>query len=125
MLDHPSLHKRTNNYINIRYRLIADCTPVEERNKWLARLEAVISAACVLGPAIGSILRRFGYSVPLLFAGVTAGIALLFAAFLLEETEHGGDFMKERILLLEDDTTIAFFTVLLSAYLPARKSAKI
>ena len=86
MLDHPSLHKRTNNYINIRYRLIADCTPVEERNKWLARLEAVISAACVLGPAIGSILSRFGYSVPLLFAGVTAGIALLFASFLLEET---------------------------------------
>ena len=31
-------------------------------------------------------LSPFGYSVPLLFAGVTAGIALLFASFLLEET---------------------------------------
>lgn len=68
------------------YSLIADCTPVEERNKWLAVLEAVISAASVLGPAIGSVLSRFSYSLPLHFAGIVAGIALIFAFFLMGET---------------------------------------
>ena len=66
--------------------MIADCTPVEERNRCLATLEAVISAASVLGPAIGSILGQFGYSVPLHFAGIVAGIALIFASIYLEET---------------------------------------
>ena len=72
-----------NNVIN---RLIADCTSVEERNKWLAVLEAVISAATVVGPAIGSVLSKHSFSLPLHFAGIVAGIALIFAFFFLEET---------------------------------------
>ena len=46
----------------------------------------MISAASVLGPAIGSVLSRFSYAVPLHFAGIVAGISLVFALFSLEET---------------------------------------
>lgn len=46
----------------------------------------MISAASVLGPAIGSVLSQFGYSIPLHFAGIVAGIALIFALIYLEET---------------------------------------
>lgn len=66
--------------------LIADCTSVEDRNKYLAINESVISAACVLGPALGGILGGISLSLPLLVAGGTAGVALLFAAIFMEET---------------------------------------
>ena len=66
--------------------LIADCTSVEDRNKYLAINESVISAACVLGPALGGVLGGISLSLPLFVAGGTAGVALLFAAFFMEET---------------------------------------
>mgnify|MGYP001114531026 FL=1 len=66
--------------------LIADCTSVEDRNKFLAYLEAVVSAAFIIGPAIGGFLGSQNYSFPLYFAGGVAGIALLFALFMMEET---------------------------------------
>ena len=66
--------------------LIADCTSIEDRNKYLAINESVISAACVLGPALGGILGGISLSLPLFVAGGTAGVALLFAAFFMEET---------------------------------------
>ena len=66
--------------------LIADCTTVEDRNKYLAINESVISAACVLGPALGGILGEISLSLPLLVAGGTAGVAMVFAAIFMEET---------------------------------------
>ena len=48
--------------------------------------EAVISAAFIIGPAIGGFLGSKNYSFPLYFAGGVAGIALLFALFMMEET---------------------------------------
>ena len=81
-----SIFLRKHGWNHLINRLIADCTAVEERNKCLAVLEAVISAATVVGPAIGSVLSRHSYSLPLIFAGIFAGIALIFAFFFLEET---------------------------------------
>ena len=66
--------------------MIADCTSVEDRNKFLTYLEAVISAAFIIGPAIGGFLGSKNYSFPLYFAGVVAGVALIFAIFMMEET---------------------------------------
>lgn len=68
------------------YRLIADCSSTENRNKYLTILEAVISAASVLGPALGGILGQYSYSLPLYFAGCVAGVAMLFSFFFLQET---------------------------------------
>ena len=44
--------------------LIADCTSVEDRNKFLTYLEAVTSAAFIIGPAIGGFLGSKNYSFP-------------------------------------------------------------
>lgn len=67
-------------------RLIADCSSTENRNKYLAIMEAVISASSVLGPALGGILGQYSYSLPLYFAGCVAGVAMLFSFFFLQET---------------------------------------
>ena len=36
--------------------MIADITPLEDRNKYYSRLEALTSAAFILGPALAGIL---------------------------------------------------------------------
>lgn len=66
--------------------LIADVTTVEERNRFLTILEAVISSAFILGPALGGYIGSFDYMYPLYFSGAIAGIAMLCAIFLMEET---------------------------------------
>ena len=66
--------------------LIADVTTVEERNRFLTILEAIISSAFILGPALGGYIGSFDYSYPLYFSGIIAGVAMLCAMFLMEET---------------------------------------
>ena len=66
--------------------MIADCTTTEERNKYLSRLEATISAAFIIGPEFGGFLGSKNYSYPLLFAGCIAGVALIFASTMMHET---------------------------------------
>lgn len=46
----------------------------------------MVSAAFIIGPAIGGFLGSKNYSFPLYFAGAVAGIALVFAFFMMEET---------------------------------------
>ena len=52
----------------------------------MSRLEATISAAFIIGPAFGGFLGQKNYSYPLLFAGIVAGIALVFASTMMHET---------------------------------------
>lgn len=46
-------------------RVIADLTPLEERNKYYSRLEALLSAAFILGPAFAGILSNISVFFPL------------------------------------------------------------
>ena len=66
--------------------MIADCTTTEERNKFLVILESMISAAFIVGPAFGGFIGSKNYSYPLFFAGIVAGIALIFASTMMHET---------------------------------------
>ena len=66
--------------------MIADCTTTEERNKFLVILEATVSAAFIIGPALGGFIGSRNYSYPLFFAGIVAGIALVFASTMMHET---------------------------------------
>lgn len=47
------------------YRVIADITPLEDRNKYYSRLEALTSAAFILGPALAGILAGISIWFPL------------------------------------------------------------
>ena len=66
--------------------MIADCTTTEERNKFLVILEATVSAAFIVGPALGGFIGSKNYLYPLFFAGIVAGIALIFASTMMHET---------------------------------------
>lgn len=85
LLVHQLLLKRNHSFI-LSNSLIADCTSIQDRNRYLAILEAFISAGYIVGPAIGGFLGQVSYSFPLYCAGVVAGIAFIFAAIFLDES---------------------------------------
>ena len=76
-------------------RMIADCTTTEERNKFLVILEATVSAAFIVGPALGGFIGSKNYSYPLFFAGIVAGIALIFASTMMHETNKDVQTLQE------------------------------
>ena len=76
-------------------RMIADCTTTEERNKFLVILEATVSAAFIVGPALGGFIGSKNYSYPLFFAGIVAGIALTFASTMMHETNKDVQTLQE------------------------------
>ena len=67
-------------------RVVADVTSAEDRNKYLSRLDACISFAFIIGPAIGGILAQVNNHFPMYVAGVVSGIAMIVALIFLEES---------------------------------------
>ena len=45
--------------------VVADVTDASIRNSWLSRLDGIVSAAFIIGPAIGGILSKVNYHFPL------------------------------------------------------------
>lgn len=66
--------------------VIADVTPIDERPRYLARLEAAVALSYVTGPALGGLLSLVFIRLPFFVAGGVAGFALILAYFLFRET---------------------------------------
>ena len=49
------------------FSVIADIIPAEQRNTYLTRLEGCISAAYIIGPAVGGVLAQVNNHFPMLF----------------------------------------------------------
>ena len=45
--------------------VIADIIPADKRNTYLTRLEGCVSAAYIIGPAVGGILAQVNYQFPM------------------------------------------------------------
>ena len=73
-------------YIKVKNRVVADITSPEERNKYLSRLDACISFAFIIGPAIGGVLAQVNNHFPMYVAGVVSGIAMIVALIFLKES---------------------------------------
>lgn len=72
--------------LSIHYSVIADLVPAEDRSIFLSRLDACVTAAFILGPAIGGILGQVNNHFPLYVAGVASGIAMIIAMIFLKES---------------------------------------
>lgn len=70
----------------IAQAVIADCTTVDKRPRYIALLEATDAVSCVLGPAIGGLLGLVNIRLPFFVAGIVAGCAFVLAMILFEET---------------------------------------
>jgi len=65
---------------------IADITTKENRTQGMGVMMAGMSLGMILGPAIGGLLSRFGYSAPAYAAGFVALIATVLTYFYLPES---------------------------------------
>jgi DHA1 family tetracycline resistance protein-like MFS transporter len=65
---------------------IADITDKKSRTQGMGFMAAASSLGMILGPAMGGILSRFGYSVPAYLAGFIALIATVLTYFYLPES---------------------------------------
>ena len=70
----------------VNFRVVADVTTAEDRNKYLSRLDACISFGYIIGPAIGGVLAQVNNHFPMYVAGVVSGIAMIVAMIFLEES---------------------------------------
>lgn len=64
---------------------IADVTTPRNRAKGMGMIGAAFGLGFIFGPAIGGVLSRFGYGVPMYFAAALSGANILFAYFRLRE----------------------------------------
>lgn len=65
---------------------IADLTAPEERGKYFGMFGAIGGAGFIIGPAIGGLLARFGYSAPAYVAAGVTLASLVWGYFMLPES---------------------------------------
>jgi len=80
---------------------VADITDKETRTQGMGILAAAFGLGFILGPAIGGILSRFGYSVPAYVAAGVSLIALLLTYFYLPESRNTSILAKKRKLFFD------------------------
>lgn len=68
------------------FAYVADITTMEQRAKGNSFISASMSLGIVIGPGIGGFLADFGLKVPLLISALVGLAAVLFSAFLLQES---------------------------------------
>jgi len=72
--------------IPVAMAYISDVTTSENRAKGMGMVGAAFGLGFIFGPAIGGVLSKYGYSVPIFFAAGLSFIASLLAYFKLPET---------------------------------------
>jgi DHA1 family tetracycline resistance protein-like MFS transporter len=81
--------------ISTLFAYFADITPREQRTKYFGWMSAFMGVGFFIGPALGGLLAKFGYAVPLFFG---AGITLLnavFGFFFMHESLDGNNRLKK------------------------------
>lgn len=76
----------TGGNISVAFAYIADITPPDERGKLFGLLGAISGIGFIVGPAIGGLLSRFGYEVPLFFAAAITFANTIFGLFFMPES---------------------------------------
>ncbi|MBU5673406.1 MFS transporter [Paenibacillus brevis] len=76
----------TGGSISTIFAYFADIIPQEERTKYFGWVSAVAGAGAVIGPALGGLLAKFGYSVPLYFGAIITLLNVLYGFFFMPES---------------------------------------
>lgn len=76
----------TGGSISTIFAYFADITPREQRTKYFGWMSAVSGAGSIIGPALGGMLARFGYSVPLYFGAIITLLNVVFGILYMPES---------------------------------------
>ncbi|WNS45147.1 MFS transporter [Paenibacillus sp. MMS20-IR301] len=76
----------TGGSISTIFAYFADIIPPEQRTKYFGWVSAVVGVGTVIGPALGGLLARFGYAVPMYFGAVITLLNVCYGLFFMPES---------------------------------------
>lgn len=76
----------TGGTIGTIFAYFADIIPGEQRTKYFGWVSAVTGIGTVIGPTLGGMLAKFGYSIPMYFAAVITLINVVYGFYFMPES---------------------------------------
>jgi DHA1 family tetracycline resistance protein-like MFS transporter len=78
----------TGGTISTIFAYFADIIPPQQRTKYFGWVSAVVGVGTVIGPTLGGLLAKFGYSVPMYFGTVITLLNVVYGIFFMPESLH-------------------------------------
>jgi DHA1 family tetracycline resistance protein-like MFS transporter len=72
--------------ISTLFAYFADITPREQRTKYFGWVSAVAGVGAAIGPALGGLIAKFGYSAPMYFGAVITLLNVAYGFFFMSES---------------------------------------
>lgn len=85
----------TGGTIGTLFAYFADIIPPEHRTKYFGWMSAIVGVGGVIGPTLGGLLAKFGYSVPLYFGAIITLLNVIYGFFFMPESLHKNNRLKE------------------------------
>ncbi|MFF2876799.1 MFS transporter [Gottfriedia sp. NPDC057991] len=76
----------TGGSISTIFAYFADITPSEQRTKYFGWVSAVAGVGATIGPTLGGLLAKFGYSVPMYFGAIITLLNVVFGILYMPES---------------------------------------
>ncbi|KOF58174.1 MFS transporter [Clostridium sp. DMHC 10] len=85
----------TGGTISTIFAYFADIIPREQRTKYFGWMSAVVGVGTVIGPTLGGLLAKFGYSVPMYFGAIITLLNVVYGFFFMPESLDKNNRLKE------------------------------
>ena len=76
----------TGGSISTIFAYFSDITPREQRTKYFGWVSAVAGVGAAIGPALGGLLARFGYAVPMYFGAIITLLNVVYGILYMSES---------------------------------------
>ncbi|KHD37489.1 MFS transporter [Clostridium acetobutylicum] len=85
----------TGGTISTIFAYFADIIPENERTKYFGWVSAVVGVGTIIGPTLGGLLAKFGYSVPMYFGAIITLLNVVYGFFFMPESLDKNIRLKE------------------------------
>lgn len=85
----------TGGSIGTIFAYFSDIIPREQRTKYFGWMSAVVGVGTVIGPTLGGLLAKFGYSVPMYFGAIITLLNVVYGFFFMSESLDKNNRLKE------------------------------
>ncbi|WP_411679930.1 MFS transporter [Clostridium thailandense] len=76
----------TGGTISTIFAYFSDIIPPKQRTKYFGWVSAVVGVGTVIGPTLGGLLAKFGYSVPMYFGAIITLLNVVYGIFFMPES---------------------------------------
>lgn len=85
----------TGGSISTIFAYFADIIPREQRTKYFGWVSAVAGIGTIIGPTLGGLLSKFGYSVPMYFGAIVTLVNVVYGFLYMPESLNKNNRLKE------------------------------